>query len=120
MTVTWPEVQHPVTLSAGFWIAEVPCTQALWRAVTGASPSHFEGDRRPVEQVSWNDVQAFIDSANRSDPSLQLRLPTEAEWEFACRAGTTEATYAGPLQLDDQGRSVHLDGVAWYSEKCVR
>jgi formylglycine-generating enzyme required for sulfatase activity len=84
------EVQHEVMLSSGFWLADTACTQALWQAVTGAKPSYFKGDaRNPVENVSWDDVQAFLSQLNRRVSGLQARLPSEAEWEYACRAGTT-------------------------------
>ena len=84
------EVQHEVTLSRGFWLADTACTQAFWQAVTGSNPSDFKGDaRNPVEQVSWDEVQAFIGELERRLPGLPVRLPTEAEWEYACRAGTT-------------------------------
>ncbi|HMQ11877.1 MAG TPA: formylglycine-generating enzyme family protein [Candidatus Competibacter phosphatis] len=83
------ELQHEVLLTRGFWLAETACTQALWRAVKGNNPSYFEGEWRPVEQVSWNKVQNFIERLNGAIPRLEARLPTEAEWEYACRAGTT-------------------------------
>ncbi|EXI73781.1 MAG TPA: SUMF1/EgtB/PvdO family nonheme iron enzyme [Candidatus Accumulibacter phosphatis] len=84
------EVQHEVTLSRGFWLADTACTQAFWQTVTGSNPSSFKDDpRNPVEQVSWDDVQTFIAELQRRLPGLPVRLPTEAEWEYACRAGTT-------------------------------
>ncbi len=84
------EVQHEVTLSRGFWLAETTCPQAFWQAVTGNNLSPFKDDpRNPVEQVSWNDVQAFIGELKHRLPGLPVRLPTDAEWEYACRAGTT-------------------------------
>ncbi|EXI73777.1 MAG TPA: formylglycine-generating enzyme family protein [Candidatus Accumulibacter phosphatis] len=84
------EVLHEVTLSRGFWLADTACTQAFWQAVTGSNPSHFQDDpRNPVDQVSWDDVQTFIAEMGRRLPGLPVRLPTEAEWEYACRAGTT-------------------------------
>ncbi|MFW5397580.1 MAG: formylglycine-generating enzyme [Candidatus Accumulibacter regalis] len=84
------ERQHEVTLSRGFWLADTACTQALWQAVTGNNLSHFKNDPKlPVENVSWNDVQGFLEQLNRRLPGLAARLPSEAEWEYACRAGTT-------------------------------
>jgi formylglycine-generating enzyme required for sulfatase activity len=83
------EVQHPVTLTRGFWLADTACTQAFWQAVMGSNPSAFRIDPdNPVEQVSWNDVQSFLGQLNRLVPGLHARLPSEAEWEYACRAGT--------------------------------
>ena len=94
--------QHRVTISRGFWMADSECTQAVYEAVTGKNPSRFKGADRPVEQVSWDDAQAFLRTINRRIPGLDLRLPTEAEWEYAARAGTTAARHG------------ELDAVAWY------
>ncbi|MCP4697099.1 MAG: SUMF1/EgtB/PvdO family nonheme iron enzyme, partial [Gammaproteobacteria bacterium] len=79
---------HEVTLSCGFWLADTACTQALWQAVMGENPSRFKGNEKPVENVSWDDVMAFIRKLNEKVSGLELRLPAEAEWEYACRAGT--------------------------------
>ena len=83
------EIPHEVTLSSGFWLADTTCTQAFWQAVWPVNPSHFQdhGDN-PVENVSWHDAQGFIAELNRRLPGLHARLPSEAEWEYACRAGT--------------------------------
>ena len=110
---------HPVTVSP-FYIGQFPVTQALWKAVTnGENPSRFPGDDRPVEQVSWNDAQAFLQKLNSltsaSRPEgYHYRLPTEAEWEYAARGGcyslpTGEGwggagyQYAGSDRLKDVG-----------------
>jgi formylglycine-generating enzyme required for sulfatase activity len=82
------EILHRVVLTRGFWLAETACPQALWRAVTGEDPSRFEGEDLPVERVSWEDVQGFCRRLNERVPGLGARLPSEAEWEYACRAGT--------------------------------
>lgn len=90
------EDMHPVTLSKGFWLGETTVTQALWKAVMdGATPSHFKGDERPVEQVNWHDCQQFINKLRSLHPDLQVRLPWEAEWEYACRAGTETPFHFG-------------------------
>lgn len=82
------ELQHQVTLTKGFWIADTPVTQALWQVIMGNNPSEFKGDELPVETVSWDDAQAFIGKMNGLKAELKLCLPTEAQWEYACRAGT--------------------------------
>ncbi len=103
------EPRHEVTLTHGLWLAETACTQALWQAVTGTNPARFQGDpEHPVEQVSWLDCQDFIARANRlRGAGLVLRLPTEAEWEYACRAGTRTAFSFGHAL--DTGRA-NYDG----------
>ena len=92
---------HEVVFTRGFWMAEVPVTQRLWEAVAGSNPSEFKGADRPVEQVSWSDCDGWIRKVNSMNGGLNLRLPTEAEWEYAARAGTT-----GPRYGD-------LDAIAW-------
>ncbi len=91
------EKQHSVVISKGFWLAETACTQALWQAVMGQNPSYFDDDPLcPVDSVSWSDCKAFIQQLSHSLPGdLVLRLPTEAEWEYACRAGTTTVFNVG-------------------------
>ncbi|MDA1050999.1 MAG: formylglycine-generating enzyme family protein [Planctomycetota bacterium] len=106
--------QRQVTISKSLWIFDTPCTQSLWQAVTGQNPSRFVDPERPVEQVSWDDTQEFITKLNSAVPGLALRLPTEAEWEYACRAGTTEATYAGPIEILGANNAPILDAIAWY------
>jgi formylglycine-generating enzyme required for sulfatase activity len=82
------EQLHEVMLTRGFWLADTACTQALWQAVMGENPSRFKGVDRPVENVSWKNCLEFIDKINSLKPGLNLRLPLEAEWEYACRADT--------------------------------
>ena len=88
-SIGYDETQHEVTLSKGFWIADTTVTQALWEAVMGETSSRFKGDSRPVEGISWKDAQAFIDKMNSLKLELKLSLPTEAQWEYACRADST-------------------------------
>jgi GNAT superfamily N-acetyltransferase len=85
--------QHEVTLTQSFWLAGSACTQALWQAVMGDNPSQFRaghdgGAQHPVEMVSWDDVQRFLRGLEELLPGAVAGLPNEAEWEYACRAGT--------------------------------
>ena len=118
------ETQHTVTLTQGFWLAESTCTQALWQAVMRENPSRFEGAELPVEQVSWEDAQTFIERFNALHPLLQIRLPTEAEWEYACRAGTTTPFAFGgnitPEQVNYDGNyPYHTGSQGQYRRKTV-
>ena len=106
--------RHRVAITRGFWLFDTPCTQALWEAVTGRNPSEYKSPTRPVENVSWDDAQAFLDKLNEQIPDLHLTLPTEAQWEHACRAGTDTATYAGSLPLLGSNNAPALDEIAWY------
>ena len=101
------ETPHQVTLSQGFWLADTTCTQALWEAVLGENPSRFTGAERPVEQVSWEDAQRFLERLNTVLADGAFRLPTEAEWEYACRAGTTTPFWFGEQITSEQ---VNYDG----------
>jgi len=94
------ERQHRVTLTKGYYMQTTEVTQGQWKAVMGSNPSHFKnsGDDCPVEMVSWNDVQEFIRKLNQIEGTDKYRLPTEAEWEYACRAGT-ETPYSFGLCL---------------------
>jgi formylglycine-generating enzyme required for sulfatase activity len=106
--------QHKVYITLGFWLADTPCTQALWEAVMGNNPSRFNSPRRPVERVSWNDVQTFLHTINAKIPGLDLCLPTEAQWEHACRAGTGTALYSGGIEILGANNAPALDPIAWY------
>ncbi len=107
MTEPWDDEKptHQVILSS-YYIGETEVTQALWKAVMGNNPSHFNGDNLPVESVSWNDCQTFIRKLNDLT-GRHFRLPTEAEWEFAARGGnqSRHTQYSGSSRIDD---------VAWY------
>ena len=103
------EVQPDVTLTRGVLLAEAECTQSQWEAVMGNNPSYFKGADRPVEQVSWDEAVEFCrkltqlhQDAGVMPQGWAWRLPTEAEWEYAARAGT-----AGP-------RHGELDAIAWH------
>lgn len=96
---------HQVTISQPFYMGEYEVTQQQWLYVMGSNPSHFKDCANcPVEQVSWEDTQNFINKLNEGNDGFRYRLPTEAEWEYACRAGTT-GDYAGSLSE-----------MAWYEE----
>ena len=102
--------QTQVVISTGFWMSKHETTQAEYLAVVGNNPSHFTGDlQRPVEQVSWEDATNYCAKltlrergAGRLPAGYAYRLPTEAEWEYACRAGTTTATAFGNSLGSDQ------------------
>ncbi|MBF0213227.1 MAG: formylglycine-generating enzyme family protein [Magnetococcales bacterium] len=106
--------QHKVTIHSGFWLADTPCTQALWQAVMGQNPSRFQTPDRPVETVSFEDVQEFFKQTEALSPGLQLFLPSEAQWEYACRADTTTAIYTGEIQIYGKNNAPVLDPIAWY------
>jgi formylglycine-generating enzyme required for sulfatase activity len=100
-------LQHEVTIPRGFWLFDTACTQALWQAVMGDNPSTFKGPDRPVESVSWDDVQTFLAKINGMIPGLNLVLPSEAQWEYACRAGTQTPFSFGETITSEQ---VNYDG----------
>ena len=105
---------HPVYISRGFWFFDTPCTQSLWQAVMGDNPSRFQSPDRPVEGVSWDGVARFLERINRRVPGLELVLPSEAQWEYACRAGTDTALYTGPIEILGAKNAPVLDAIAWY------
>ncbi|WP_455052019.1 formylglycine-generating enzyme family protein [Leyella stercorea] len=97
---------HRVTLTNDYYIGKYEVTQALWKAVMGNNPSNFKGDNLPVEKVSWDDCQEFISKLNRITGKT-LRLPTEAEWEYAARGGNNSRGY-------QYSGSNNLSDVAWF------
>ena len=101
------ETQHRVQLKKGFWLGRYPVTQRQWRAVMGNNPSHFKGDDLPVERVSWNDCQGFIKKVNAAF-QCGARLPTEAEWEYACRAGTATVYSWGNALNGDKANCIGI------------
>jgi formylglycine-generating enzyme required for sulfatase activity len=86
---------HPVTITRGFWMEQTPVTQEAYQRVQASNPSHFHGEKLPVESVTWNQAKAYCEAVGG-------RLPNEAEWEYAARAGTTTPRYG------------ELDAIAWY------
>src|SRR5262249_32428411 len=98
------------TISQPFYLGKYAVTQEQWEKVMGTNPSYFTGDsNRPVEQVSWEDVQYFIWRLTAKEDGASYRLPTEAEWEYACRDGSTASYCFG----DDPSE---LGEYAWYKE----
>lgn len=100
--------ENTVKNNQDFYLGKYPVTQKQWEAVMGNNPSHFRGEILPVETISWDDVQTFIQKLNALSGKQLYRLPTQFEWEYACRAGSRSAYFFG----DDEYR---LDKYAWYS-----
>lgn len=109
------EIQHEVTISQSFYLQVTPVTQGQWRAVMGTNPSSFQnsGEDCPVEQVSWHDTQQFIRRLNGRREGT-YRLPTEAEWEYAARAGSTTAFANGEIISLFCDHDANLDDTGWY------
>jgi formylglycine-generating enzyme required for sulfatase activity len=106
--------RHDVTLGSGFWMMDAPVRQSLWRAVMNDNRSRFKSRDRPVEHVDWAMIQRFLSRLNDKVVGLELVLPTEAQWEYACRAGGETATYAGDLDILGTRNAPVLDRIAWY------
>ena len=126
------EIQHQVTLTQGFFISETQVTQRQWVEVMGSNPSRFSGcDECPVETVSWYEAVEYcneLSDLEGLDPAYEVhgtdvswdasangyRLPTEAEWEYSCRAGTTTAFYNGGISATGCTLDPNLDQIGWY------
>ncbi|MBR4330303.1 MAG: formylglycine-generating enzyme family protein, partial [Candidatus Riflebacteria bacterium] len=114
------EIQHKVILSDSFMIGKYEVTQKQYKAVMGKNPSKFKNDSQPVELVNWNDAKEFCEKLNTkfssSIPSgFKFDLPTEAQWEYACRAGTNSAFNNGK-ELTTEYKCDNLDEVGWYAK----
>ena len=119
------ETQHEVTLTKGYWLGKYEVTQSQYETVIGRNPSKFKGSDMPVEMVNWNDAKEFCaklteieKKEGRLPEGYEYTLPTEAQWEYACRAGTTTAFNNGkniPTKEQEIEKSCsNLDEVGWY------
>ncbi len=100
---------HKVTIKTPFYMGKSPVTQKQWKQIMETDPSHFKGEDLPVEMVSWQEVREFVKRLNAAESTDKYRLPSEAEWEYACRAGTQTGYFFG----DDESQ---LNEYAWYAE----
>ena len=119
------EARHKVTISKDYWLGKYEVTQAQWKAVIWNNPSSFKGDNLPVENVSWHDAMMFCKklteiekAAGRLPEGYEYTLPTEAQWEYACRAGT-ETAFNNGTNIPSLGQALlapcpNLDEVGWY------
>ena len=114
------ERQHRVVLTRDFWLGKYPVTQAQWAAVMGGNPSYFPlGGDYPVEEVSWDDAKGFCAKLNAAfagqlPPGYAFDLPTEAQWEYACRAGSVAAFNDGSGLEGPDGQCPGLDALGWH------
>jgi len=114
------ETQHEVTLTQGYWLGKYEVTQAQYEAVMGTNPSYWEGANLPVDSIIWDDAMEFCAKlteiergAGRLPEGYEYTLPTEAQWEYVCRAGTTTALNSGK-NLSDEYKCPEMDEVGWY------
>ncbi|MDO4575287.1 MAG: formylglycine-generating enzyme family protein [Planctomycetia bacterium] len=119
------ETQHHVTLTKGFWMLETEVTQAMWAAVMGRSQAdqnrlayfttdYGTGARYPIYRVNWEECQEFCQKLRSQ--GLNVQLPTEAQWEYACRAGTTTSLNNGSNITSEEGSCYNLNEVGWYDK----
>ncbi len=117
------ELQHQVTISKPFYIGKYEVTQKEYISVMGENPSKFLGENRPVENVTWYDAKEFCkkmnnyvlnEKAKEIPKNYIFDLPTEAQWEYACRAGTTTSLCTGKNITSERNRCSNADEVAWY------
>ncbi len=113
------KIQHRVILTKGFWLGKTEVTQKVWENIMGSNPSFFKnsGPNAPVEQISWFDCQEFIRKLNARVSGGGFRLPTEAEWEYACRAGTTTAFHFGN---ELHAKYVNLNADGYHDKSFIR
>ena len=115
------EVQHEVKISQGFWALETEVTQGMWSLLMGVNPSRSKSSKRlPVENVSWNDCQRYVEKLNALNlcpKGYEFALPTETQWEYACRAGTTTPFSLGAVLNDDDA---NCDGSKPYGAEVAR
>ena len=119
------ETQHRVTLTKPFLIGKYEVTQKQYDAVTGRNPSCFRSDNRPVENVSWHNAMEFCEELNvltegKRPAGYKFSLPTEAQWEYACRAGTTTGLNNGRDLRHMHGEDIILNKLGWYDENSNR
>ena len=120
------EKEHRVTLTRGYWLGKYEVTQGQWKAVMETNPSsNKEGDNYPVEQVSWHDAKRFCEKLNeryagKLPQGYRFDLPTEAQWEYACRAGTISLLNNAKNVTSKTGICPNLDAVGWYRENSSR
>lgn len=106
------EGQKSVSISNPYWISDSECTQAFWSSIMTSNPSKIKGDKLPVVNISWDDCQVFLGRLNRKVHGLSARLPSEAEWEYACRAGTQSSF---PCNADESCWSQENSGLTLHA-----